>query len=58
MFGFSADKGQDMPVALEDMLVEKPDATVADAHGVGGEVVDMFSVQEVFLKFRFRDALG
>jgi hypothetical protein len=46
-----------MPVALEDMLIEKPDATVADTHGVGGEVIDIFSVQEVLLKFRFREEL-
>jgi hypothetical protein len=56
--GCSAHQGQDMPVALEDMLGEKPDATVPDTHGVGGEIIDMFSVQEVLLKFRFRDALG
>ena len=56
VFGFSADKGQDMPVALEGMLVEEPDATVADTHGVGGEVVDIFSVQEVLLKFGLGEA--
>ena len=47
-----------MPVALEDVLIEKADATVADTHGRGGEAVDIFPVQEVVLEFLFRDAVG
>ena len=47
-----------MPVALEDVLVEEADATIADAHGRGGETVNVFPVQEVVLQFLFRDAVG
>jgi hypothetical protein len=56
--GLSANQGPDMPVALEDMVGDKPNAPVPDTHGVGGEVLDMFSGQEVLLTFRVRDALG
>lgn len=55
--GFRADTGQDMPGALENVRGEQTDATGADAHGVGGEVGDMFAVQEVLLTFRFREEL-
>ena len=44
-----------MPVTLEDVLVEKPDATVADAHGSRSEAIDVFAVQEVVLKLLFRE---
>jgi len=47
-----------VPVALEDVLIEKADAAVADTHGRGGEAVDIFPVQEVVLEFLFRDAVG
>ena len=47
-----------MPVALEDVLVEEADAAVAEAHGRGGEAVDVFAVQEVALQLLFRDAVG
>ena len=47
-----------MPVALEDVLIEEADATVADAHGRWGEAIDVFAVQEVALQLLFRDAVG
>jgi len=47
-----------MPVALEDMLIEEANATVADAHGRWGEAIDVFAVEEVTLKLLFRDAVG
>ena len=46
------------PVALEHMLREEADATVADAHGGWGEAVDVFPVQEVVLQLLFGDAVG
>jgi hypothetical protein len=42
-----------VPVALEDVLREKADATVADTHGGWGEAVDVFPVQEVVLQLLF-----
>ena len=47
-----------VPVALEDVLGEEADATIADAHGSGGKAIDVFAVQEVMLQFLFRDAVG
>ena len=42
-----------MPSAREDVLREAADATGADAHGRGGEAVDIFPVQEGVLKLLF-----
>jgi hypothetical protein len=56
--GLRTQECKDGPVALEDVLREKADATVADTHGRGGEAVDIFPVQEVVLEFLFRDAVG
>src|SRR5207247_1065133 len=54
----STNEREGVPVALEDVLKEEADATVADAQGRWGEAVDVFAVQEVMLKFLFRDAVG
>ena len=56
--GLCAHKRESVPVALEDVLIEEADATVADAHGRGGEAVDVCAVQEVALQLLFRDAVG
>jgi hypothetical protein len=47
-FGCSAKKGQGLPVALQAMLGEKPDATVADAHGVGARWSTFFRGKKYF----------
>jgi hypothetical protein len=47
-----------MPVTLEDVLVEKPAATIAEAHGSRGEAIDVFAVQELVLKLLFGDQAG
>jgi hypothetical protein len=47
-----------VPVALEDVLIEETDTTIAEAHGRGGEAVDVFPVQEVVLQFLFSNAVG
>ena len=47
-----------IPITLEDMVIEEAEAAVADAHGRGGEAMDVFAVQEVALKFLCRDAVG
>jgi hypothetical protein len=53
--GLRANEGEGVPVTLEDVLVEKANAAVADAHGRGGQVVDIFAVQEVALQLLFRE---
>jgi hypothetical protein len=56
--GLRTQECKSVPVALEDVLIEKADATVAETHGRWGEAVDIFPVQEVVLQFLFRDAVG
>ena len=45
VFGVGAHERQRMPVTLQDVLGEKPDAAVADPHGSWGELIDSLSVQ-------------
>ena len=47
MGGLRAQEREGVPVALEDVLREEADATVAEAQGRWGEAVDVFAVQEV-----------
>jgi hypothetical protein len=56
--GLRTKEREGVPVAREDVLREESNATVADAHGRGGEAVDVFAVQEVTLTLLFRDAVG
>ena len=56
--GLHAKEREGVPVALEDVLVEEADAAVTDAHGRGGEAIDVFPVQEIALPLLFRDAVG
>ena len=56
--GLHAQEREGVPVALEDVLVEEADAAVTDAHGRGGEAIDVFPVQERALQLLFRDAVG
>jgi hypothetical protein len=44
MFGLCSEDIEDMPVVLKDICVEETDAAIADAHGVGSPLVDIFSV--------------
>src|SRR5262249_30570231 len=56
--GLHAKEREGVPVALEDMLIEEANATIADADRRWGEAVDVFAVQEVALQLLFRDAVG
>ena len=56
--GVRANEREGVPVALEDVLREEADATVADAHGSWGEAVDIFPVQEGVLKLLFGEQVG
>jgi hypothetical protein len=53
-----AQERKSVPVALEDVLREATDATIADTHGRGGEAVDVFPVQEGVLKCLCSHAVG
>jgi hypothetical protein len=56
--GLSANERQRGPVTLQDVLREEADAAIAEAHGRGGEAIDVFPVQERVREFLFRDAVG
>jgi hypothetical protein len=56
--GLRANKCEGVPVALEDVLGEEADATVADTPGRWGEAIDVFAVETVVRQFLFRDAVG
>jgi hypothetical protein len=58
MGDLGANEREGSPIALEDMLIEEADATVAETHGRGGEAVDVFAVQEIALQLLFGDAVG
>src|SRR5262249_45556089 len=46
------------PIALEDMLREEADATRAEAHGRGGQAIDVFAVQAIALQCLCGEAVG
>ena len=49
---------EEMPVALQHVHEEEPDAAVADAHRVRRPVVDVAPAQEVGLELRLGDLIG
>jgi hypothetical protein len=53
-----AHEREGVPVALEDVLIEEADATVADTHGRWGEAINVFAVQEVVLPLLFGEQVG
>jgi hypothetical protein len=55
VLGLGPNKRQSVPIAMENVLIEEPDAAVANAHGSRGEPIDVFAVQEVVLEFGFGD---
>ena len=55
MFVLGAQDRENVPIAGQNVDVEKANAAVADAHGLGRPAVDVFPMQEVLLQFRFRN---
>ena len=53
-----ANEREGVPIAFEDGLREAADATVAAAHGRGGEAIDVFAGQEGVLQLLFRNPVG
>ena len=47
-----------MPIALKDVNVEKANPAVADAHGLGGPAINIFTLQEILLEFLLRNQIG
>ena len=57
-FGLGTEDSEDVPVSLEDVFEEEANSAIADAHGVGGPVIDVFPVEEVVLEFLLSDQIG
>jgi hypothetical protein len=58
VFVLGAQDGEDAPIAFEDINIEKANAAVADAQGLGSPAVDVFALQEVLLEFGIGDEIG
>jgi hypothetical protein len=56
-FGLGTEDTEDVPVTLEDVFEEEANAAIADAHGIGGPVIDVLSVEEIILKFLLGDQI-
>ena len=54
-FGLGTEDSEDVPVSLEDVFEEEADAAIADAHGIGGPVINVLPVEEIVLKFLLGD---
>jgi hypothetical protein len=57
-FILGSEDSEDVPVSLEDVFVEEAYAAIADAHGIGGPVINVLPVEEIVLEFLFRDQIG
>jgi hypothetical protein len=57
-FGLGSEDSEDVPIALEDVFVEEANAAIADAHGIGGPVINVFPVEEIVLEFLLGDQIG
>jgi hypothetical protein len=57
-FGLGSEDSEDVPVALEDMLVEEAYPAIADAHSIGRPFIRVFPVEEIVLKFLLANEIG
>jgi hypothetical protein len=58
VFGLGSEDAEDVPVPMEDVLVEEFDAAVADAHSFRRPLADVLAVEEVVLEVFFGDLIG
>ena len=57
-FILGSEDSEDVPVSLEDVLVEEAYAAIADTHGIGGPLINVLPVEEIVLEFLLRDQVG
>ena len=57
VFVLGAQDRENVPIALQDVDVEKANPAVADAHGLGRPVIDVFPVEEILLEFGLRNQI-
>jgi hypothetical protein len=56
-FGLGTEDSEDVPVALEDVFVEEANPAIADAHGIGRPVINVFALEEIVLEFLLGDEI-
>ena len=56
-FGLGPEDSKDVPVSLKDMLVKEANPAIAYPHGIGGPLINVFPVEEVFLEFLLGDQI-
>ena len=57
-FGLGSKDSENVPVSLEDMFVEEAYPAIADPHGIGGPVINVFPVEEIVLELLLSDQIG
>jgi hypothetical protein len=57
-FGLGSEDSEDVPVALQDVLIEEAYPAIADAHSIGRPVISVFPVEEIVLKLFFGNEIG
>ena len=57
-FGLGTEDTENVPVSLEDVFEEEANAAIANAHGIGGPVIDVFPLEEIVLEFLLGDQIG
>ena len=53
-----SEDSEDVPVSLEDVFIEEANAAIADAHGIGGPVINVFALEEIVLELLLGDEIG
>ncbi len=53
-----SEDSEDVPVSLEDVFVEEANSAIADPHGIGGPVINVFPLEEIVLEFLLGDQIG
>ena len=57
-FGLRSEDSEDVPVALEDMLVEEAYPAIANTHGIRRPVISVFAVEEIVLELLLVNEIG
>ncbi len=57
-FPTGVQQGEDPPLAAEHALVKEAHAVIADPHGGGGKLVDVFAVEQIALQLLFGNQVG
>ena len=57
-FGLGTENSKDVPVSLEDVFVEEANPAIADPHGIGRPVINVFALEEIVLELLLGDEIG